>query len=117
MSGEPILITLSSSTGASTALPVVLKKIMEMPPPNILEGDDGTLGPCDWVERERRVGVAFKRAEPELTAKTKQERTEREASQYRVLTDTRTCRRSTCKAHFSCPCEAPGDCWGRGEAS
>uniref|UniRef100_A0A3Q4AK39 BZIP domain-containing protein n=1 Tax=Mola mola TaxID=94237 RepID=A0A3Q4AK39_MOLML len=43
MSGEPILITLATSTGAPTSLPVVLKKIMEMPPPNILEDDDEPL--------------------------------------------------------------------------
>lgn len=42
MSGEPILITLETATGAPSALPVVLKKIMEMPPPNILDGDDDT---------------------------------------------------------------------------
>jgi len=42
MSGEPILITLEAATGAPSSLPVVLKKIMEMPPPNILDGDDDT---------------------------------------------------------------------------
>lgn len=41
MSGEPILITLETATGAPNSFPVVLKKIMEMPPPNILDGDDG----------------------------------------------------------------------------
>ncbi|XP_042363562.1 TEF transcription factor, PAR bZIP family member a isoform X2 [Plectropomus leopardus] len=42
MSVEPIIITLETATGASSTFPVVLKKIMEMPPPNILEGDDDT---------------------------------------------------------------------------
>ncbi|XP_070847014.1 TEF transcription factor, PAR bZIP family member a isoform X1 [Chaetodon trifascialis] len=42
MSGEPILITLETATGAHSSFPVVLKKIMEMPPPNILDGDDET---------------------------------------------------------------------------
>lgn len=41
MSTEPVLITLASESGAGSSLPVVLKKIMEMPPPNILDGDDG----------------------------------------------------------------------------
>lgn len=47
MSGEPILITLETTTGAPSSLPVVLKKIMEMPPPNILDGDDGKCGKID----------------------------------------------------------------------
>ncbi|XP_023251318.1 thyrotroph embryonic factor-like isoform X1 [Seriola lalandi dorsalis] len=42
MSGEPILITLETATGATSSFPVVLKKIMEMPPPNILDGEDDT---------------------------------------------------------------------------
>ncbi|XP_019938464.1 TEF transcription factor, PAR bZIP family member a isoform X1 [Paralichthys olivaceus] len=42
MSGEPIVITLEAATGAPSSFPVVLKKIMEMPPPNILDGDDDT---------------------------------------------------------------------------
>uniref|UniRef100_A0A3Q3L7C8 TEF transcription factor, PAR bZIP family member a n=1 Tax=Mastacembelus armatus TaxID=205130 RepID=A0A3Q3L7C8_9TELE len=42
MSGEPILITLETASGTPSSLPVVLKKIMEMPPPNILDGDDDT---------------------------------------------------------------------------
>ncbi|XP_022598627.1 thyrotroph embryonic factor-like isoform X1 [Seriola dumerili] len=42
MSGEPILITLETATGAPSSFPVVLKKIMEMPPPNILDGEDDT---------------------------------------------------------------------------
>lgn len=41
MSGEPIIITLETATGAHSSFPVVLKKIMEMPPPNILDGDEG----------------------------------------------------------------------------
>ncbi len=41
MSGEPILITLETASGAPSTFPVVLKKIMEMPPPNILDCDDG----------------------------------------------------------------------------
>ncbi|XP_073345537.1 TEF transcription factor, PAR bZIP family member a isoform X1 [Pagrus major] len=42
MSGEPVLIKLETATGTTSSFPVVLKKIMEMPPPNILEGDDDT---------------------------------------------------------------------------
>lgn len=42
MSGEPIIITLETATGAHSSFPVVLKKIMEMPPPNILDGDEET---------------------------------------------------------------------------
>ncbi|XP_049614934.1 TEF transcription factor, PAR bZIP family member a isoform X1 [Syngnathus scovelli] len=42
MSVEPIVVTLETATGAPTSFPVVLKKIMEMPPPNILAGDDET---------------------------------------------------------------------------
>ncbi|XP_008299158.1 TEF transcription factor, PAR bZIP family member a isoform X2 [Stegastes partitus] len=42
MSGEPVLITLETASGAPSTFPVVLKKIMEMPPPNILDGDDDT---------------------------------------------------------------------------
>ncbi|XP_077482253.1 TEF transcription factor, PAR bZIP family member a isoform X2 [Stigmatopora argus] len=42
MSGEAIVVTLETGTGAPISLPVVLKKIMEMPPPNILDGDDDT---------------------------------------------------------------------------
>lgn len=38
MSVEPMVIT----SGTPSSLPVVLKKIMEMPPPNILDGDDDT---------------------------------------------------------------------------
>lgn len=41
MSGKPILIKLEMATGTPSSFPVVLKKVMEMPPPNILEGDDG----------------------------------------------------------------------------
>ncbi|XP_020500474.1 TEF transcription factor, PAR bZIP family member a isoform X1 [Labrus bergylta] len=42
MSGEPIVVTLETATGAPSSFPVVLKKVMEMPPPNILDGDDDT---------------------------------------------------------------------------
>ncbi|XP_075890892.1 TEF transcription factor, PAR bZIP family member a isoform X1 [Nelusetta ayraudi] len=42
MSGEPVMITVETATGAHTSFPVVLKKIMEMPPPNILACDDDT---------------------------------------------------------------------------
>lgn len=42
MSGDPLTITLETATGAPSSFPVVLKKIMEMPPPNILDGDDDT---------------------------------------------------------------------------
>lgn len=42
MSGEQILITLETGNGTPSSFPVVLKKIMEMPPPNILDGDDDT---------------------------------------------------------------------------
>ena len=38
---EPITITLETTTGVPSSFPVVLKKIMETPPPNLLEGDDG----------------------------------------------------------------------------
>ncbi|XP_041746027.1 thyrotroph embryonic factor isoform X1 [Coregonus clupeaformis] len=40
MSGEPITTKLETFMGSPSAFPVVLKKIMEMPPPNLLEGDD-----------------------------------------------------------------------------
>jgi len=42
MSGEPVHITLETAAGAPSSFPVVLKKVMEMPPPNILDGDDDT---------------------------------------------------------------------------
>lgn len=41
MSEESILITLATP-GGPTSFPVVLKKVMELPPPNLLDGDDGT---------------------------------------------------------------------------
>lgn len=44
MSAESILITVATTAGGSTSFPVVLKKVMELPPPNILDGDDGTFG-------------------------------------------------------------------------
>lgn len=52
MSGESILITLASTPGGPTSFPVVLKKVMELPPPNILDGDDGTLSveAIEWVQ-------------------------------------------------------------------
>ncbi|XP_077359891.1 TEF transcription factor, PAR bZIP family member a isoform X1 [Festucalex cinctus] len=42
MSVEPIVVTLETATRAPTSFPFVLKKIMEMPPPDILAGDDDT---------------------------------------------------------------------------
>ncbi|KAM3859753.1 TEF transcription factor, PAR bZIP family member a [Diretmus argenteus] len=42
MSGKPITITLNTTTGAPGSLPMVLKKIMEIPPLNLLDGDDET---------------------------------------------------------------------------
>ncbi|XP_061841694.2 thyrotroph embryonic factor-like [Nerophis lumbriciformis] len=42
MSGEAVVVTLETGIGAPTSFPVVLKKIMEMPPPNILDGDEDT---------------------------------------------------------------------------
>ena len=41
MSKEPLTITLETTMGLHGSLPVVIKKIMETPPPNLLEGDDG----------------------------------------------------------------------------
>lgn len=41
MDVEPISVTVDSGTDTPIAFPVVLKKIMEIPPPNLLEGDDG----------------------------------------------------------------------------
>lgn len=40
MDVEPISVTVDSGTDTPIAFPVVLKKIMEIPPPNLLEGDD-----------------------------------------------------------------------------
>nr|XP_057918028.1 TEF transcription factor, PAR bZIP family member a isoform X1 [Doryrhamphus excisus] len=42
MPGEAVVVTLEKDTGSPTSFPVVLKKIMEMPPPNILDGDEDT---------------------------------------------------------------------------
>lgn len=42
MSGEPVVFKLESTSAAPSSFPVVLKKIMEMPPPNILD-DDGKI--------------------------------------------------------------------------
>lgn len=57
MSAEPIVITLSTEAGNTTTLPVVLKKIMEMPPPNILDGDDGR---CNKVEGRKKLRCRLK---------------------------------------------------------
>lgn len=43
MSVEPITITLETDSTSST-FPLALKKVLEIPPPNLLEGDDGKLG-------------------------------------------------------------------------
>ncbi|CAL8302449.1 unnamed protein product [Lota lota] len=41
MSGEPITITMETNTsGGLGSIPLAFKKIMEIPPPNILEGED-----------------------------------------------------------------------------
>ncbi|XP_056325513.1 TEF transcription factor, PAR bZIP family member a isoform X1 [Danio aesculapii] len=40
MDVKPISITMDAGAETSAAFPVVLKKIMETPPPNLLEGDD-----------------------------------------------------------------------------
>uniref|UniRef100_A0A3P9Q8X3 TEF transcription factor, PAR bZIP family member a n=1 Tax=Poecilia reticulata TaxID=8081 RepID=A0A3P9Q8X3_POERE len=42
MSVEPIHIKLEAAGEPPSSFPVVLKKIMEMPPPNILDEDDGS---------------------------------------------------------------------------
>ncbi|KAM4716096.1 TEF transcription factor, PAR bZIP family member a isoform 1-T1 [Anableps anableps] len=42
MSVEPIHVKLETAGELPSSFPVVLKKIMEMPPPNILDGDDDT---------------------------------------------------------------------------
>ncbi|XP_037320139.2 TEF transcription factor, PAR bZIP family member a isoform X1 [Pungitius pungitius] len=42
MSAEPVVITLQTAAGAHSSFPRVLKKVMEMPPPNILDCDDDT---------------------------------------------------------------------------
>ncbi|XP_017287351.1 TEF transcription factor, PAR bZIP family member a [Kryptolebias marmoratus] len=42
MSGEAVHIKLHAGGLPPTSFPVVLKKILEMPPPNILDGDDDT---------------------------------------------------------------------------
>ncbi|XP_053269287.1 TEF transcription factor, PAR bZIP family member a isoform X1 [Pleuronectes platessa] len=42
MSGKPMVITVKMAAGAPSSFPVVLKKVMESPPPNILDGDDDT---------------------------------------------------------------------------
>ncbi|KAK5880879.1 hypothetical protein CesoFtcFv8_021741 [Champsocephalus esox] len=42
MSDKPIIITLETASGTTSSFPVVLKQIMDMPPPNILDYDDDT---------------------------------------------------------------------------
>lgn len=42
MSADPVVFTLEMGTGTPSSFPVVLKKIMEMPPPNIFDGDEDT---------------------------------------------------------------------------
>uniref|UniRef100_A0A8C6SKN8 TEF transcription factor, PAR bZIP family member a n=1 Tax=Neogobius melanostomus TaxID=47308 RepID=A0A8C6SKN8_9GOBI len=42
MSADPVVFTVEMDTGTPSSFPVVLKKIMEMPPPNIFDGDDDT---------------------------------------------------------------------------
>lgn len=45
MSGDPPVTAVdTTAAGDTSSFPVVLKKIMEMPPPNILDGDDGECG-------------------------------------------------------------------------
>lgn len=41
MSGETITTKTETFKGSPGAFPVVLQNIMEMPPPNLLEDDDG----------------------------------------------------------------------------
>ncbi|CAB1338241.1 unnamed protein product [Coregonus sp. 'balchen'] len=61
MSVEPIATTMENFKGSPGAFPVVLKKIMEMPPPNLLEGDDDNdkdkLFTGDNVDLERGSGL------------------------------------------------------------
>ncbi|XP_041714704.1 thyrotroph embryonic factor-like isoform X1 [Coregonus clupeaformis] len=61
MSVEPIATTMENFKGSPGAFPVVLKKIMEMPPPNLLEGDDDNdkdkLFTGDNVDLERGSGM------------------------------------------------------------
>ncbi|XP_055033050.2 TEF transcription factor, PAR bZIP family member a isoform X1 [Misgurnus anguillicaudatus] len=40
MATEPVSVTMDTVSGIPTVIPVVLKKIMEIPPPNLLEGED-----------------------------------------------------------------------------
>lgn len=47
MTEESILITLATTPGGPTSFPVVLKKVMKLPPPNVLDGDDGTFSAED----------------------------------------------------------------------
>lgn len=41
MATEPVSVAMDTVSGTPTVIPVVLKKIMEIPPPNLLEGEDG----------------------------------------------------------------------------
>lgn len=62
MSGESILITLATTPGGPPSFPVVLKKVMDLPPPNILDGDDGTFGggeACIWCTTSMLANVAL----------------------------------------------------------
>lgn len=40
MATEPVSIAMDNVSSTTTVIPVVLKKIMEIPPPNLLEGED-----------------------------------------------------------------------------
>lgn len=61
MSGEPLLVTVETAAGSPSSFPLVLKKIMEMPPPNILDGDDGKRR----ADEEEEAGVGSKTSSPE----------------------------------------------------
>lgn len=63
MSVEPIHIKLEAAGEPPSSFPVVLKKIMEMPPPNILDGDDGK------KRNRRRESVKKKERERERELK------------------------------------------------
>lgn len=41
MATEPVSVAMDAGTGTPADFPVLFKKIMEIPPPNLLEGDDG----------------------------------------------------------------------------
>lgn len=42
MSAEPLTVRVDEGSGPPGAFPVALKKILEIPPPNLLECADGT---------------------------------------------------------------------------